>query len=218
MTDNDLQSPPDDSPSPEDFPTPRNFTLVAAIFEGGLAVVAVGLGWLIDRDPLKTFPKTPEEVALGAAWGVAATLPPLVLLWLCLKCPWRPFAELVRIVDELLAPLFRSCRLPELAVISVLAGLGEEVLFRGIIQQAIGDWVGGHFGLWIGLAGAAILFGLAHRITLTYALLAGLIGLYLGGIWLATDNLLVPIVAHAAYDFLALVYLVKFREPLASSL
>ena len=38
-------------------------------------------------------------------------------------------------------------------------------------------------------------------------MLAGLIGIYLGWLLAATDNLLVPIVAHAAYDFLALVYL-----------
>jgi membrane protease YdiL (CAAX protease family) len=45
-----------------------------------------------------------------------------------------------------------------------------------------------------------------------YLVLAGLIGLYLGGIWLATGNLLVPIIAHAMYDFVALVYFVKTRK------
>ena len=76
-----------------------------------------------------------ERRYLGLAWGAAATLPPLVAVWLCLKCPWRPFAELVRVVDELLVPLFRNCRVAELAVISLLAGLGEEILFRSVIQQ-----------------------------------------------------------------------------------
>ena len=40
-----------------------------------------------------------------------------------------------------------------------------------------------------------------------------LMGLLLGGLWIATGNLLVPIVAHAVYDFLALVWLVKFEGP-----
>ena len=209
---------PPDSPPPDGFPAPHNFALMAAIFEGSLVVVAVGLGWLVDQDPLGSFPRSPAGAAMGAAWGMAATLPPLVLMWLCLKCPWRPMVDLVRVIDELLVPMFRNCRLPELAVISLLAGLGEEILFRSVIQQAVADWVGGDFGLWIGLAAAAVLFGLAHRITLAYGLLAGLIGLYLGAVWLATENLLVPITTHAAYDFLVLVYLVKFRKPLAATL
>ena len=86
------------------------------------------------------------------------------------------------------------------------------MLFRGVVQPAVADWVGGPWGTWVGLAAAAILFGLAHQITITYALLAGLIGAYLGGIWLLSHNLLVPIIAHAAYDFIVLVYLVRIRK------
>lgn len=203
--------------SEDDLSLPRNFALLAAVFEGGLAVVAVGLGWLLGQVPLRTFPRTPAGIAWGAGWGLAATVPPLAGLWLCLRCPWRPFAELVRIVDELLAPLFHQCRVIELAAISALAGLGEEMLFRGVIQEAVGQWVGGPTGVWVGLAAAAVLFGLLHRITRTYAVLAGAIGLYLGGIWLATDNLMVPITAHAAYDFLAMVYFVRRRKPPAAA-
>jgi len=40
-----------------------------------------------------------------------------------------------------------------------------------------------------------------------YALLAGVVGLYLGGLYLLTGNLLVPIVVHALYDVVALGYL-----------
>ncbi len=203
--------------SPEDFPPPRHFALLAAIFEGGLVAVAIGLGWLTGQDPLESFPRTPSGVGLGVAWGAVATLPPLAGLWLCLKFPIRPFAELVRVVDDLLVPLFRQCRLLDLAVISVLAGLGEEMLFRGVIQAVVADWIDGPLGVGVALAVAAILFGLAHRITLTYGLLAGAIGLYLGGIWLLSDNLLVPITAHAVYDFLVLIYLVRIRKPLAAS-
>lgn len=198
-----------------DLSPPQNFVLLAAVFEGGLAVVAVGLGWLVGHNPLDSFPRTPADAAWGAAWGAAAVLPPAGLLGLCLKCPLGPFVRLNRVVDELLVPLFRDCRLPDLAVISVLAGVGEEMLFRGVVQQAVADWCGGQTetGIWIGLAVAAVLFGLAHTITLTYALLAGVIGLYLGWVWLCADyNLLVPIVAHAGYDLLALVYLVRIRR------
>lgn len=196
-----------------DLPTPRNFVLLAAVFEGGIAVVAVGLGWLVGQRPLESFPRTPGAVVWGLAWGALATLPPAAGLWLCLKYPVGPLARLVRVVDELLVPLFRDCRLLELAMISVLAGLGEEMLFRGVIQQALEAGLAGPLGTWIGLAVAAVIFGLVHMVTPTYALLAFSIGLYLGTIWIAGNyNLLVPITTHAVYDFFALVYLVRVRK------
>jgi membrane protease YdiL (CAAX protease family) len=62
------------------------------------------------------------------------------------------------------------------------------------------------------------LFGLAHPMSTTYVVLATVVGVYLGGLLLVTDNLLAPIVAHAAYDFVALVYLVRHRFPIAPRL
>ena len=70
----------------------------------------------------------------------------------------------------------------------------------------------GAFGPWIGLLAAAFLFGLLHLLTPVYGLMAALIGLYLGWLWMASGNLLVPITVHAAYDFIALVYLVRIRK------
>jgi len=56
---------------------------------------------------------------------------------------------------------------------------------------------------------ASLLFGVVHWLTGLYALLAGMVGLYLGGLYLLTGNLLVPIVVHALYDIVALGYLRK---------
>ena len=196
----------------DDFQPPKSFGLIAAIFEGGLAVLAVALGWLLGVDPLDTL----RFSAADLGWGLLATGPPLGVLWICLKWPIGPLARLMQVVDELLIPLFRNCPTTEILVICLLAGLGEEMLFRGVVQQAVADWVGGPAGVWSGLAASAALFALVHRITNTYALLAGLIGLYLGWIWLLSGNLLVPITAHTAYDFVVLVYLVRVRKPLAA--
>lgn len=189
----------------DSFPPPRTLVIWAALFEGGLGVLAITLGWWFESRPEHLIRWTLP----GLAWGIGASLPPLALVLLCIKYPVRPFADLVRTFDELLVPLFRGCAVWELAVISLLAGFGEELLFRGIVQH----WTAARWGTWIGLAGASILFGLLHPISITYAVLAGLIGLYLGGLWIVTDNLLAPIVTHAVYDFLVLVYLVRIRPP-----
>lgn len=180
----------------------KHFPLTAAAFEGSLIIVALLLGWLLATPPLETFFFDPVALALG----VGATVLPLGLLWLCLKIRWGPLQEINHIIEELIVPLFRRCSWIELAVIALLAGVGEEMLFRGVIQAAVEQEVGGTYGVWLGLFISAMLFGLLHPITPVYAILAGMIGLYLGGLWLVEGNLLTPITTHALYDFLALAY------------
>ena len=134
-----------------------------------------------------------------------ASLPLLVAMLLITHFPLGPLARLNRVVNEVILPLFQSCSALDFATISLLAGLGEELLFRGLIQALLARWLSPIAGLVL----ASISFGLAHTITVSYAVLATVFGLYLGLLWLWTDNLLVAITAHAIYDFVALVYLVQ---------
>ena len=59
---------------------------------------------------------------------------------------------------------------------------------------------------------ASVLFGLGHMVTPTYAVLAGLIGLYLGALSMVFGNLLQVVVVHSLYDFVALLYLVRRQK------
>ena len=181
--------------------------IIAAAFEGGLAILAVFVCWLQDRGALETFHWNP----IAAGYGALAALPLLGLLVLGIWYPQGPLGRLLKVLDQYVLPLFQGCTLLDLVLISVLAGLGEEIFFRVAVQQWLSRDIGGLTGPWIGLAVSAAIFGAAHWITPTYGVIAGLIGLYLGGLWLWTGNLLVPIGAHALYDFLVLAYLVKFR-------
>ncbi len=186
---------------------PKNIASVAAAFEGSLAIIAVGLGWAFGVMPTETlWWSLPAMV-----WGLAATVPMLLLLWISVNVAWRPLDNLTRTIDETIGPLLQGCSLVDLAAVSLLAGLGEELLFRGFLQQLVTQWISGPWGVWVGLAVASVVFGLLHAITPTYALVACLIGLFLGWLWLATGNLLAPITAHAVYDFLAMVYFLRIR-------
>jgi hypothetical protein len=185
----------------------KHFAFTAAAFEASLVVAAIFLGWLLGTPPLATL----RFDSFSAAYGIAGTLPMLAVFWLCLQCPLKPFMEITRVLDESIVPLFRSCGFMEIAIIAVLAGIGEEMLFRGVLQAAVAQEIGGQRGIWLGLLISAVLFGLMHPITPAYAILAGLIGLYLGGLWLASGNLLSPVIAHGLYDFLAIVYLSKAK-------
>ncbi len=192
-----------DEPAPS-HPDPFLF---AVVFEGGLGLVAVGLGALLGDPPAQRI----DWTLLGLLYGLLATIPLAAVVWLCLKCPWRPFRHLIEILNEMIVPLFGECGVWKLAGISLFAGFGEEMLFRGVLQNGLASPFEPNVGAVIGLVVASLLFGVLHWLTLTYAILAALIGLYLGGLWIATGNLLVPAVVHAVYDFWALVYLVKIR-------
>lgn len=113
--------------------------------------------------------------------------------------------RLVALVVEQLGPLLAPRSPVELVLVAALAGWAEELLFRGVMQVGLArllpDW-----GALL-VAGAA--FGLAHFVTPTYALLAGLAGLYLGGLFWLEGSLTAPIVAHTLYDIVALNYLAR---------
>lgn len=179
----------------------RAVVLLAVLVEGGLIVLAWLLGWLLGQGPLRTFAWDGRD----ALWGLAGTVPMLLLFVLMEVWPVGPLRRLKQFGEQVLRPLLAPCTVVDLLGISVLAGLGEEMLFRGVLQGAFTA----RAGPWVGLALASLLFGGMHFITFTYAVLATLMGVYLGWVWQWTGNLLPPVLMHALYDFLALLYLLR---------
>jgi membrane protease YdiL (CAAX protease family) len=109
-------------------------------------------------------------------------------------------ARLVALVTDRAGPMFARSTLAELVLVSTLAALAEEALFRGVLQSALGA----HLPAWAAVLAASALFGLAHFLTPLYALVAAIVGIYFGLLLVLGGNLLVPIVAHGLYDVVAL--------------
>ncbi|MEP6689397.1 MAG: CPBP family intramembrane glutamic endopeptidase [Gemmatimonadales bacterium] len=172
-------------------------------------LLALALGWWLGVAPFERLAWTWR----GLAGGIAATAPLLLGLAWCLRTTWPPVARLVLVVEQRIAPLFAGSGPGALVVVALLAGLGEEALFRGVLQPALAA----HLPLVAAVAVTATLFGLAHWITPTYAVLAGIVGAYLGWLLVVSGNLLVPVVAHALYDVVALALLVRVKPGLTSS-
>jgi membrane protease YdiL (CAAX protease family) len=164
-------------------------------------VIAWAAGRWIGISPLGRLQLTFGELALGAA----AAFPLLLGLRWALTTRVSSVRRMVSLVEEQLGPVLVSRSPAELAFLAILAGLSEEILFRGVLQAGLALLLPAGVALVI----ASLLFGLAHFVTPTYAVLAGVAGLYLGSVFLLQGNLLVPIVAHAVYDFVALTYLVR---------
>jgi len=188
-------------PSPQAQQSEGDIVAMSLAFEGGLGIVALFIGWLVGESPWWQI----HWRAADVAWGVAATLPLIGLLLLSMRVRSGPLASLQETVKRLIGELFRDCSTGELALISTSAGFGEELLFRGIIQHyaATPELPG------LGIGVAAVAFGLAHPLSLTYFVVATLIGAYLGWLALLFDNLLVPIIVHGLYDFVAMLILLR---------
>ena len=200
--------------------SPRNIAPLAFLFETGLGLLAIVLGSWFDITPWKNGPLSREAFPTqvnAIAWGVLATLPMLVGLLLIRRVHHGPLGDLNRVVDEQFKPLFAETRLWEFALIALAAGWGEEMLFRGWLQELLIRSVSGPAGLWVGLLLSALIFGFCHWISLAYGLLAMAAGVYLGGLFLASDNLLVPVTTHALYDFVAMVLVTRTTRGPASA-
>lgn len=94
-------------------------------------------------------------------------------------------------------PFFRRASVADLLGVAALAGLGEELFFRGVLQDELGIWI------------ASAIFGLPHgpsRELWPLAVWATGMGVVLGALYQASGNLFVPALAHALYDGAALIY------------
>lgn len=142
-------------------------------------------------------------------WAVVGTIPLLLSVWVLADTRWAWAAELERLMRQIVVPLFRRAPAGTLFLVSLLAGVGEELLFRGVIQGGLSGWL----GPWPALILASVFFGLMHALTRAYFIVATLMGLYLGLFFMWTGNLLIPILIHFLYDWVVLrYYLAKYPE------
>jgi len=182
---------------------PDNFFNKACSFEASLIVVAILLGWIADIDPFENFYFSETAVA----YGVLGTGPLFLLLLGLEQMHGDALVKIKQLLLDTLGPSLHRYHWTDLFMLAAIAGLSEELLFRGVIQP----WIENAWGMAAGLIGSNIIFGLVHAVTPLYAVLAALVGIYLG---LALDyggerNLLTPVLIHGLYDFLAFIALMR---------
>ena len=127
---------------------------------------------------------TASGFILGIAMAVGITITSSIVyrLWPAYRQSADRYLELV------LKPLLWV----DLIWLGLLPGLSEELLFRGVMLAALGLNA-------IALIISSLVFGLAHLSgsgQWPYVVWAAIIGLVLGYSAIATQNLLIPIVAH----------------------
>ena len=194
---------------PKSFLKDHSFFSSACFFEAALIPLAIFLGSIGSINPFSNIFFT--ETAL--ANGVIGTIP-LILIFLAFEqIQAKSVGNIRRLLLETLGPGLLDRHWTDLLILALIAGIAEELLFRGVIQP----WIEQFWGVTAGLVISNCMFGLVHAVTPLYALLAGIVGIYLGlSLNYGTEkNLLVPIIIHGLYDFLAFVALIRmYRKSL----
>ena len=173
-------------------------SLLRLALVGELLLVLLALIWAHYRGiPLRVVGETwYRDAGVGAV--VAAAFAIVNFGVLCRAPAYRPVRAMRGVYRDLLKPAFAGIGVREVVAVSIAAGVGEELLFRGVLQPEIG------------LIPASLVFGALHtggRGTLAFGCWVALMGAGLGWLAAATGGLLAPIVAHALYDAAALVYI-----------
>ena len=211
-------------PSSNPNSNPPNLLILGFIVEGGLILLALGLAWLglWDRSqPLEKLLEGWSHWRMPLLIGLAATIP--MLGYLLLFHFWTPnfLRPMQRFVDLKLKPIFRGSSLLEMLTLSLMAGFGEELFFRWCLQGGLTQFLTPSLGvvnaIAVGVAVASITFGACHWVNSAYGITTILVGIYLGMLMVWTGNWLVPAIAHALFDFVAMIYIARtpVRESLA---
>ena len=186
----------------ESQPPPNGFAM-AVLVEGGIGLAAIVLAWLFSVPLREQIPPPGPPLWFAIARGVLVTLPMLGLFFWLVHSSRATLRRLREQVESLIREMFPANSIPQFAMVAVLAGVGEELLFRGVIQYVLSHWLTPAAGLLL----ASLIFGLAHALSKLYFVLATLIGLCFGWLVFHYNDLVAPMIAHSLYDFVALIYL-----------
>jgi len=178
---------------------PQKFFKTAFIFESSLILVAIILGAIAEINPFE-FMIFNERVLLN---GIIGTLPLCVIFLALNHIKTDALLKIRQVLYDTLGESLLHLHWTDLFILAMVAGVSEELLFRGVIQP----WLENSWGIVAGLIISSIIFGLVHAVTLLYFVLAASVSFYLG-LYLdyeTTRNLVTPIIIHGLYDFFAFI-------------
>jgi membrane protease YdiL (CAAX protease family) len=176
--------------------------LTFTAFEASLILISYLLVFLFDSREITYLPDTPTTelyIKLISSFVFVYVTAYIFAGPFSSKIPFlKGIRELIE--SSFLITFIRNAPWWQFLIVSLAAGFGEELLFRFFLQEKLG------------LILSSLVFGLCHALSLSYFLIATLMGAYLG--WLyewSGQVILVPILAHGAYDFFALIMYRRFN-------
>ncbi|MBF0286959.1 MAG: CPBP family intramembrane metalloprotease [SAR324 cluster bacterium] len=181
----------------------KQLLFLTIVFEGGIALSALILGMLFETVVFRGSLFSIQTIT----GSILVSLPLFAGIVLVYRFQWPPLMQFKEDVNKMVHELFRQTTIIDLAIISMFAGIGEELFFRGFLQSTLINIT----NPWAAVALSSIIFGFAHFISWTYVIYATGVGIYLGVVFLVFDNIYIVMLAHALYDFVVLAYLVCYK-------
>lgn len=131
----------------EEEQTPDDLFRTAVLVEGGLGAIALLLGYLVGPSARALIPSAEQvaTIAGGVGLGVLATIPLLLFMSVLRRIKHPAIDKLDELSDHPMIELMLKLGPIELLIISLCAGVGEELLFRGWLLPFLGDLFNGHF-------------------------------------------------------------------------
>jgi uncharacterized protein len=203
-------------PSPREslqsLPAPTKVFWAGLAFEGGLGIAAIVLIWLTGMSMLSLrsiFDASFYQWMVWIAQGLLGAFIMFVPIFWVMKGRPKWAQTLLTSVDDVLVPMFQRLNVYQIACLAAAAGFGEELLFRSFLQDGLPVWTSPLLNGWGSWLVASVLFGLVHYLNFSYAVFATCFGLLLGAVYVLCQSIVPPMIAHAVYDFMAIVYLVR---------
>ena len=178
---------------------PQNIQIIkiALIFEGFLAFV-----YLIDaiyRDVFSFSMPRFSEVCFGVLLSQLLFVCNSVIAQFALS---NKKSLIYEFLNEMIFPIVGSLTVGSAFLVSLAAGVGEELFFRGFLQPKIG------------IVATSILFGVVHflfniRKYFLIMVLYIMIGFLFGAVYELFDSLWAPVIFHVLYDFSAILYFIR---------
>ncbi len=178
------------------------FILGGSLFSIAFIFIAFGLGWVLGVSPIQHLDWNWPDLFIG----LAAALPMFLFFLISVRLPFQSFQKIKEFLIKELGPRIEHGSILELFILSIFIGLGEEMVFRGVLQS----WAS-QYGIVAAILFTNLLFGIVHSVTRLYVVIATLMGVYLSLllIFFSPQNLLIPITTHAIYDFFCFVYILR---------
>ncbi len=183
--------------------TQRKRSLLGLAFQAGIVVLGLIPLWLFDIPVAMEGLTVPEYLA----WGTAAGVLTYGVLFLLSLTDLLSSDSLQKHIRDLHG-FVRSQSWPVLIGLAVLAGVGEELLFRGVIQ----GWVSEYLGHIVGILAGGVIFGLAHALSRAYFSVATALGVIFGIAYATTDSIQLVMVWHAVYDLVVILILRRYPQ------
>lgn len=129
---------------------PNHFFKTACLFEASLIIVALLLAWIANINPFASLYFSEPAIIIG----LLGTLPLLLLFQALFYLPQKSATDIRSLLLKTLAPSLHQRHWTDLLLLATIAGVSEELLFRGVIQP----WITTAWGMTAGFYMPVVLF------------------------------------------------------------